>query len=289
MSTRRDFLGPFQLIRLIRQGVTSAVWEAKRTGEKERVALKLLLSKYQKDKTEIASMKHEALVGGEIRHPNVIAIFDYHVANNIPFVSMQLFPAKNLKIELRERPTYVQINIKQIIQKCAQGLAHMHSKGWVHCDIKPDNFLADEQGNVKLIDFAIALKMKKGWFGGARPKSIQGTRSYMSPEQIRRKSLDQRADIYSLGCVIFEMMSGRTPFNAANPDDLLNRHLNTPPPNLLSCSGATRDLAALVIRMMDKDPAKRPADLQVFLKEFQRIGMFRAGKHPKGMVGDQDI
>ena len=111
MSTRRDFLGPFQLIRLIRQGVTSAVWEAKRTGEKERVALKLLLSKYQKDKTEIASMKHEALVGGEIRHPNVIAIFDYHVANNIPFVSMQLFPAKNLKIELRERPTYVQINI----------------------------------------------------------------------------------------------------------------------------------------------------------------------------------
>ncbi|MEM9409641.1 MAG: serine/threonine-protein kinase [Planctomycetota bacterium] len=289
MSTRRDFLGPFQLVRLIRQGTTSAVWEAVRTGEKERVALKLLLSKYQKDKKEIAAMIHEAEVGKEVRHPNVIAIFDYHTANDIPFVSMQLFPAKNLKIELRERPLYVQINIKQIVQKCAIGLAHMHEKGWVHCDVKPDNFLADEQGNVKLIDFAIALKMKKGWFGGARPKTIQGTRSYMSPEQIRRKSLDERADIYSLGCVIFELMSGRTPFNASNPDDLLNRHLNTTPPSLLSCSGATRDLSDLVLRMMEKNPANRPPTMNAFITEFQRIGMFRAGKHPKGMVGDQDI
>lgn len=289
MSTRRDFLGPFQLIRLIRQGTASAVWEARQTGDKDRVALKLLLTKYQKDKHEIACLKHEAAVGQDVRHPNVIAIFDYHEANNVPFVSMQLFQAKNLKIELRERPTYVQINIKQIIQKCATGLAHMHDKGWVHCDVKPDNFLADEQGNVKLIDFAIALKMKKGWFGGAKPKSITGTRSYMSPEQIRKKSLDQRADIYSLGCVIFELMSGRTPFNASNPDDLLNRHLNTAPPNLLSCSGATRDLASLVIRMMDKDPANRPPNMHAFLEEFQRIGMFRAGKHPKGMVGDDNI
>ena len=289
MSTRRDFLGPFQLVRLIRSGTTTQVWEAIRTGEKERVAIKVLLADFQKDKFEIGCLIHEAEVGKEVRHPNVIAIFDYHNANGLPFVSMQLFHAKNLKIELRERPLYVQINIKQIIQKCAAGLAHLHDKGWVHCDIKPDNFLADEQGNVKVIDFSIALKMKKGWFGGARAKTVQGTRSYMPPEQIRRKALDQRTDIYSLGCVIFEMMSGRTPFNASNPDDLLNRHLTATPPNLLSCSGATRDLANLVTRMMAKDPEQRPPNMNAFLKEFKRIGMFRAGKHPKGMVGDKDI
>lgn len=289
MSTRRDFLGPFQLIRLIRSGATTQVWEARRTGEKERVALKVILADYQNDKNEIAQMMHEAEVGKELRHPNVIAIFGFHNANGLPFLEMQLFHAKNLKIELRERPHFVQINIKQIIQKCAAGLAHMHDKGWVHCDVKPDNFLADEQGNVKLIDFAIALKMKRGLFGGSRMKSVQGTRSYMSPEQIRRKSLDQRADIYSLGCVIFELMSGRTPFNAANPDDLLNKHLSAPVPNLISCSGSTRDLNDLVSQMMDKDPANRPQDLQSFLKVFKRIGMFRAGKHPKGMVGDKDI
>ena len=289
MSTRRDFLGPFQLIRLIRSGTTTQVWEARRTGEKERVALKVILADYQKDKNEIAQMMHEAEVGKEVRHPNVIAIFGFHNAHGLPFLEMQLFHAKNLKIELRERPQYVQINIKQIVQKCAAGLAHMHEKGWVHCDVKPDNFLADEQGNVKLIDFAIALKMKRGLFGGARMKTVQGTRSYMSPEQIRRKPLDQRADIYSLGCVIFELMSGRTPFNASNPDDLLSKHLSAQPPNLLSCSGATRDLNDLVMQMMEKDPARRPPDLESFLKVFKRIGMFRAGKHPKGMVGDKDI
>ncbi len=289
LSTRRDFLGPFQLVRLIRSGTTTQVWEALRTGEKERVALKVLMADYQNDKGEIAALVHEAEVGKELQHPNVIAVFDFHKEHGLPFISMQLFHAKNLKIELRERPEYVQINIKQIILKGAAGLAHMHEKGWVHCDVKPDNFLGDEQGNVKLIDFAIALKMKKGWFGGSKPKTIQGTRSYMSPEQIRRKTLDQRADIYSLGCVIFELMSGRTPFNAANPDDLLNKHLSATVPNLLSCSGATRDLSNLVMRMMDKNPDNRPQTLNDFMKEFQRIGMFRAGKHPKGMVGDKDI
>ena len=289
MSTRRDFLGPFQLVRLIRSGTTTQVWEAIRTGEKERVALKVLLADYQKDKDEIASLIHETEVGKEVRHQNVIAIFDYHNAHGLPFLSMQLFHAKNLKIELRERPTYVQINIKQIVQKCASGLAHLHEKGWVHCDIKPDNFLADEQGNVKVIDFSIALKMKKGWFGGARAKVVQGTRSYMAPEQIRRKPLDQRSDIYSLGCVIFELMSGRTPFNASNPDELLKAHLTAIPPKLISCSGATRGLSDLVGRMMSKNPDDRPELMHDFIQEFRRIGMFRAGKHPKGMVGDKDI
>jgi len=289
VSTRRDFLGPFQLIRLIRSGTTTQVWEARRTGEKERVALKVVLADYQKDKNEIAQMMHEAEVGQEVRHPNVIAIFGFHNSHGLPFLEMQLFHAKNLKIELRERPQFVQINIKQIIQKCAIGLAHMHEKGWVHCDVKPDNFLADEQGNVKLIDFAIALKMKRGIFGGARMKTVQGTRSYMSPEQIRRKPLDQRSDIYSLGCVIFELMSGRTPYNASNPDDLLGKHISAPVPNLISCSGATRDLNDLVMHMMAKDPDKRPPDMESFLNVFKRIGMFRAGKHPQGLVGDKDI
>jgi serine/threonine-protein kinase len=111
----------------------------------------------------------------------------------------------------------------------------------------------------------------------------------MSPEQIRRKSIDQRTDIYALGCVIFELMSGRTPYNASNPDELLQSHISAPIPNLLSCSGATRDLSALVIRMMAKNPDDRPKYMNDFISEFKRIGMFRAGKHPKGMVGDKDI
>ena len=104
MSVGRDFIGPFQLLRLIRAGTTTQVWEALRSGEKERIALKVLLQDYRKDKDQIQALKHEALVGSELDHPNVIKIFDYHDEQGFPLISMQLFNARNLKIAMRGRP-----------------------------------------------------------------------------------------------------------------------------------------------------------------------------------------
>ena len=292
MSTRRDFLGPFQLVRLIRSGTTTQVWEAFRieNQKREKIALKVLLRDVKDKKTETDYLKHEALVGQDLDHPNVIKIYDFHSEHGLPFLSMQLFNARNLKIEMRERPEEILINLPAIIRKCAEGLQHLHSKGWLHCDVKPDNFLADEQGNVRVIDFSIAEKAKKGGlaalFGGGGSKKIRGTRSYMAPEQIRRKKLDVRADIYAFGCVLFELLAGRTPFSASNPDDLLNRHLFSPVPNLMAVSGATRELSKLIGRMMDKDPDKRPASMADFLHEFRTTGVFRAGKRPTGLLKD---
>ena len=167
MSLGRDFIGPFQLLRLIRAGTTTQVWEALKTGENERIALKILMENFRKNRYEIGQLKHEALVGSELDHPNVIKIFDYHNDQGYPLVSMQLFHSRNLKIEMRERKEYMMPNVSSIIRSCAKGLEHMHSKGWVHCDVKSDNFLADEQGNVKLIDFSIGVKLrtKKGGLG----------------------------------------------------------------------------------------------------------------------------
>ena len=294
MSNQRDFLGSFQLVRLIRSGTTTQVWEALRQNgrERERLALKVLNRECRNDKLEIEYLQHEAGVGETLDHPNIIKIFGYHKLNKLPFISMQLFNARNLKIELRERPNEIAINLPGIIRKSAEGIRHLHEKGWIHCDIKPDNFLADEQGSVKLIDFSIAeeRKKKRGLLSGMKKKKvIRGTRSYMAPEQIRGKQMDERSDIYSFGCVLFELLAGRTPYTATNPDELLKKHLSSPIPNLLAVSGATREFSDLVSRMIAKKADDRPQSITDFLYEFSDIGIFRAGKRPVGLVRDTGV
>ncbi len=284
MSIGKNFIGPFQLLRLIRSGTTTAVWEAKRIDEKERLALKVLLSDFRTDKGEISQLKHEALVGSFVNHPNVIKIFGYHEDQGFPLVSMQLYQARNLKIEIRERPEVLGENMGIVIRAAAEGLAHLHDVGWIHCDIKPDNYLVDEQANVKLIDFSIAVKSKKKGFlgiGSNKTKHIQGTRSYIAPEQIRRQHLDVRADIYGFGCMLFEMLAGKTPYNAASPEQLLSKHLSAPIPNLQAVSGASKDFAALVRTMLAKAPDQRIQTMRDFITELDKIQIYRHSHRPK--------
>lgn len=275
----RDFIGPFQLVRLIRAGTSSQVWEALREGQSQRIALKVLTAQYATEKVEIGQLRHETMVAQTMDHPNVIRIYGFHDEFGLPFVSMQLFNARNLKIELRERPQDLDLNLPKIVRAAAEGLAHMHDRGWIHCDIKPDNFLADEQGNVKLIDFAIAEKQKSGFrLFHRKPKSIRGTRSYISPEQIRRQSLDLRADVYSFGCMLYELVAGRAPFTGSNPDELLNKHLRGAIPSLQAAEKNTSlEFANLVAKMIAKDPDNRPSNMHEFLVEYGRCSIYRAG------------
>ena len=287
VSIGRDFIGPFQLLRLIRSGTSTQVWEALRAGEKERIALKVLLRDYRQDKHEIQQLKHEAAVGVGLKHPNVISIYGYHDEMGFPLLAMQLSSAKNLKIVLREQYDLIAANIGPVIRGCAEGLKHLHGKGWVHCDVKPDNFLADDEANIKLIDFSIAVKAQKkksglGKLFSRKAKQAAGTRSYMAPEQIRREALDIRCDIYGLGCVLFELLSQRTPFSGTSPDDILSRHLHQTPPSLEACSNASKEFAAIVRKMMAKDPDKRFDDMGQFLSVLAKTEIYKAGKRPEG-------
>ena len=220
-----------------------------------------------------------------MRHKNVIEIYDYYDETGIPLVSMELFHAANVKISIRERRNELLPMMTPLIRQCVLGLKEMHDKGWVHCDVKPDNFLADNDGHVKLIDFSIGRKLKSGGLAGlfgGRPKAIQGTRSYMAPEQIRQKTPDARTDIYGLGCMIFELMSGKLPFTGNSPDQLLKKHLTASVPSLESCSDASGDFAALVKKMLAKKPDDRFQSMADFLGVFERCQMFKSGKRPEG-------
>ena len=287
MSDGQNFIGPYQVLKTIRSGTSTDVFEALRGGSNKRIALKVLRKKFHKDKEEIRQLKHEANIGTDLSHPNVIKIHEFYDEQNAMLISMELFHAPNMKIVMREKPELIAPNVAPIIRQCAKALQHLHDKGWVHCDVKPDNYLLNDETVVKLIDFSIAVKLKQGMLGsllGGRPKHIQGTRSYMAPDQIRRKTPDQRTDIYGLGCVVFELMAGRTPYSGTSPDDLLNKHLTAAVPSLEAYSGASKDMSALVKKMIAKKPENRFESMAHFLDALKKVQIYRGGKRPEGFV-----
>jgi serine/threonine protein kinase len=179
---------------------------------------------------------------------------------------MEWFSAPNLKRWILQGIDKIAYLVPKIVDQAAEGLAYFNQCGWVHRDIKPDNFLVSDSGDVKLIDFALARRSKSGLGKALTPKSkVQGTRSYMSPEQIRGVALDQRADVYSFGCLLYEMFAGRPPFTGSTADDLLRKHLFSPPPSLeVVDKNITPEFAELVRRSLAKDPKKRPESVNEF-------------------------
>lgn len=276
MSKVRDFIGPYRLARLIRTGNSCSVWEAIKDNN-ERYCLKILRQDFRKDKQEISQLKHEFTVAHNLKHPNVIRVHEFNMdGGKTPYLVLELYNEQNMKIVLREGHDKLAYYFQKIVQQSAEALYHLHENGWVHCDIKPDNLLVSSDGDIKLIDFSIAQKIKKGisrLFGGSK---AAGTRSYMAPEQIRGKPLDERADLYSFGCVIFELLTGKTPYTGNTGDELLQKHLRSAIPSVMvGNDNATPEMANLIKRMMSKKPEGRPETMWEFLKEFRAIKPFK--------------
>jgi eukaryotic-like serine/threonine-protein kinase len=282
MTKQRDFLGPYRLARLIRAGNTAEVWEAVEEPSQKRFALKVLKQKYRDDKVETALLKFEYTVASELTSPHIIKIHEYRIEAGTPFLVMELFSELNMKQALRRGPDSLAFMLDTIVDQAALALYHMHDKGWIHRDIKPDNFLVSRTGETKLIDFTIAERKKKGlgkMFHRAS-KTVQGTRSYMSPEQIQGKICDERSDVYSFGCVLFEAVTGKPPYTGQTPNDLLTKHLNASIPSpIVHNDNVTPEFAALVKRMMAKKPEQRPPSMYEFRKEYRALQVFK--KRPK--------
>jgi len=286
-----DFLGPFRLARFIQSGNSCQIWEAIKDDGSGRYVLKVLRNDYWGNKEEAAYLKHEFEVANGLTHPNVIRIHEFRTEGKIAYLVLEIFAPLNLKMSLRENPQLVHSRFSKIVPQCAASLEHLHENKWAHCDIKPDNFLMNDDGQIKLIDFTIAKKMSGG-IGRlfARKGTIRGTRSYMSPEQIRGKPLDARSDVYSFGCVVYELLANKVPYTGISPDDLLTKHLKAPFPSILVANNnVTNEMNDLVRRMMAKDPISRPASMGDFLKEFRSLRPFKvAPKMPDAEPENQD-
>lgn len=280
MVSGREFLGPYRMVRLIRAGATCQVWEAIR--DEKRVAIKYLQPEVRGNKEEIGYLRHELEVGQQLHHPNVVEMFDFGIDRSIAYLVMEYHPGKNVKMLIRQGLDTFSYMTHNMVLDAAAGMQHLHEQGWVHLDIKPDNFLVSEEGNVKLIDFALAQRIRTGLsklFGGRG--RIQGTRSYMSPEQIRGKALDARSDIYSFGCTLFELVSGKLPFTGISPEDLLRKHLSAPIPVVAGVNkNVTSDFSDLVNVMMSKEPEQRPKSMDEFVRHFRTLRIFRSTPRP---------
>ena len=278
MTKARDFLGPYRLARLIRVGSTCQVWEAVNDQTQQRYALKVLRGDSRKDKAAAALLKFEYDVAATMSgNSRIINVHEYRVeAGNTAFLVMELFSELNLKQALRRGPDQIGYLLDKIIEHAAEGLFFMHTKGWIHRDIKPDNFLVGRDGETKLIDFTIAEKKAKGLGKLFYKSKVQGTRSYMSPEQIRGQVLDERADVYSFGCTLFEAVTGKLPYTGSTPNDLLNKHLHAPIPSAVAINeNVTSEFAEMVKKMMGKRPEDRPDSIWDFLKAFKVTKVFR--------------
>ncbi len=278
MVAGRDFLGKYQLTRLIRAGHTCQVWESRDLDHK-RVCLKVLQPEMRTNKEEIRYMKHEFAVGHPLQHPNVIEIYSLEPdRDGVPFLVMEFHTGKNVKLLLRDGHDQIAYLVPRLIQTTAKGLAYFHDQGWVHRDIKPDNFLVGDEGESKLIDFALAQKQAGSMSRLlARKGKVQGTRSYMAPEQIKGLPPDRRADIYSFGCMMYEVLTGKTPFTASSPSELLTKHLRQPaPPASATNRNITSECNDLILKMMSKSPQDRPQTMHDVLRSLGAMRVLRS-------------
>jgi serine/threonine-protein kinase len=286
MPATQQFVGSYRMYHLIRAGAIYEIWAVRPMSETAVFAMKWLPPGPKYSRSNVGELKHEYQVGVSLDHPGVIKTHEFGNTSNGAYMLLELFKVPNLKQQIISGG-YKRLHhrAKQILTACAAGMAHLHEKGWIHRDIKPDNFLVRDDNIVKLIDFNLARK-PAGALGKlfAMKSAIAGTHSYMSPEQIRGQQLDARADIYSFGCMVHEFFSGKPPFTANTPNELLQRHLtNKPQPITVFDKNITPEFAAYVSRMMAKEPKDRPASMKDVMMEIKTQKIFYNPPQPPSL------
>jgi serine/threonine-protein kinase len=272
-------IGGYKIQTLLQTGQASQVYEVVELISLRHFAMKLLLPEKAKDGDQRRLLFHEAEVGKKLAHPNIIKIHEINRSPTTPYFTMEFFPSGAIRRRLNDKQfDFLREHSEKIFKQTATGLAYMNASGLVHRDVKPDNILVNSLGDVRIIDFAIAYRPPTGfakWFG--RKGKAQGTRSYMSPEQIRGQILDGRADIYSFGATVYEVLTGRPPFRGTSSQDLLEKHIKEKPitPRQLN-PDVTEDFAALVLKMLEKKKENRPKDFHEVMMAMRNLRIFKS-------------
>lgn len=278
MANDATTIGKYKLVNCMASGNSCQVWEAIDTETTRRVALKELLPEKLTDPEIVGALKHEFNVGRSFDHPNIVKYFEISVKKQHAYFTMELFPAPSLKTQIFNDLHSVHMRLKRLVELTAMALEHIHDRGWLHRDIKPDNILMNKSTEVRVIDFSLSCKAASTLSKMLHRKqsTVQGTRTYMSPEQILGKPLTVQTDIYNFGITLFELLTGEPPFKGSTPKDLLLRHLGEPCPAPSEFNpNVTPEMDMIVKRMLAKKPEQRHKKIAEFMAEFRNTPLFK--------------
>src|SRR5487761_2032134 len=231
-------LGRYEVISELGQGAMGVVYKARDPLIDRIVAIKTInLGLAQEEKEEYeARFYQEAKAAGRLNHPNIVTIYDVGKSGDIAYIAMEFLQGCELRDILREERMMPVDKVLDMVAQVASGLAYAHEHEIVHRDIKPSNIMVIRDGHVKLPDFGIARMASSAV--RTQTGMVLGSPKYMSPEQVMGKEIDQRSDIFSLGVMLYEMLTGQAPFNGDNVNAIMYQTLNTVPaqPNSVNTS-----------------------------------------------------
>jgi len=269
LTSGSTFVGRYRIIQDLGKGGMGRVYKAYDTEVNETVALKLIQSEIAADERTIERFRNELRLARKITHKNVCRMYDLNKGENTYFLTMEFIPGEDLKGFIRRSKQLTPATIISIATQISEGLSEAHRLGVVHRDLKPQNIMIDEEGKVRIMDFGIARSLKAK--GVTRAGTVIGTPDYMSPEQAEGGEVDERSDIYSLGVVLYEMATGRLPFEGDTALSVAIMHREQKPKDPQEVSPQVPEsLGRIILKCLEKTKDRRYSSADELLSDLTR-------------------
>jgi len=270
--------GPYQIVAPLGEGGMAAVYKAYQPSMERYVAVKVLPRQMADSAEFIARFKREAHLLAQLQHPHILPVFDYGQADGYTYIVMPFIQSGTLADVMKVRRLSLP-EVRRIVTQVGDALGYAHARGMIHRDVKPSNVLVDERGNCLLTDFGLA-RMTEASAKLTSSGAIMGTPAYMSPEQGAGSDLDGRSDIYSLGIIFYEMVTGQVPYSAETPIAIVFKHIQDPlPPARKLVPDLPEEIESVLLKSLAKNRADRYQTAEDFVHAVQMaIPDYLAGK-----------